>query len=98
MTPLVFTFSSTFTVSLIGLAFNRSHLILTLLCLEGMMLSSFLALSTWPLLFQLSSPLPLPLIILSLAACEAATGLALLVATARTHGTDHLKSLNLLRC
>uniref|UniRef100_A0A8C3TCN3 NADH-ubiquinone oxidoreductase chain 4L n=1 Tax=Chelydra serpentina TaxID=8475 RepID=A0A8C3TCN3_CHESE len=31
-------------------------------------------------------------------ACEAAIGLSLLVASSRTHGSDHLQNLNLLQC
>lgn len=38
------------------------------------------------------------MIMLAFSACEASTGLALLVAAARTHGTDRLQSLNLLQC
>ncbi|NXP62300.1 NU4LM oxidoreductase, partial [Chloropsis cyanopogon] len=44
-----------------------------------------------------SSPL-LPILILTFSACEAATGLALLVASTRTHGSDHLYNFNLLQC
>ncbi|CDQ93076.1 unnamed protein product [Oncorhynchus mykiss] len=39
-----------------------------------------------------------PILLLAFSACEASAGLALLVATARTHGTDRLQSLNLLQC
>ena len=38
------------------------------------------------------------MLLLAFSACEAAVGLALLVATTRTHGTDRLQSLNLLQC
>lgn len=36
--------------------------------------------------------------LLAFSACEASAGLALLVATARTHGSDNLKALSLLQC
>jgi len=39
-----------------------------------------------------------PILLLAFSACEASAGLALLVATARTHGTDRLQNLNLLQC
>nr|YP_009421130.1 NADH dehydrogenase subunit 4L [Psammoperca waigiensis]ASR74958.1 NADH dehydrogenase subunit 4L [Psammoperca waigiensis] len=98
MTPTHFAFSSTFLLGLSGLAFHRYHLLSALLCLEGMMLSLFIALSLWPLQLNSTSFSTAPMLLLAFSACEASAGLALLVATARTHGTDHLQSLNLLRC
>nr|YP_009450330.1 NADH dehydrogenase subunit 4L [Glossogobius giuris]APB93577.1 NADH dehydrogenase subunit 4L [Glossogobius giuris] len=98
MTPLHFTFSTAFLLGLAGLAFHRVHLLSALLCLEGMMLSLFLALSIWTLELNSMNFSPAPILLLAFSACEASAGLALLVATARTHGTDHLKSLNLLKC
>nr|WNH23059.1 NADH dehydrogenase subunit 4L [Bothus maculiferus] len=98
MTPAHFAFSAAFALALTGLALHRRHLLSALLCLEGMMLSLFIALSLWTL--QLNSTIfsTAPMILLAFSACEASAGLGLLVATARTHGTDHLKSLNLLQC
>nr|YP_006460564.1 NADH dehydrogenase subunit 4L [Acentrogobius pflaumii]AFL65689.1 NADH dehydrogenase subunit 4L [Acentrogobius pflaumii] len=98
MTPMHFTFSAAFLLGLAGLAFHRTHLLSALLCLEGMMLSLFLALSLWSLELTTAAFSPSPLLLLAFSACEASAGLALLVATARTHGTDHLQSLNLLQC
>nr|AWW89636.1 NADH dehydrogenase subunit 4L [Glossogobius giuris] len=98
MTPLHFTFSTAFLLGLAGLTFHRAHLLSALLCLEGMMLSLFLALSIWTLELNSMNFSPAPILLLAFSACEASAGLALLVATARTHGTDHLKSLNLLKC
>nr|BBH36936.1 NADH dehydrogenase subunit 4L [Callogobius tanegasimae]BBH36949.1 NADH dehydrogenase subunit 4L [Callogobius tanegasimae] len=98
MTPTHFTFSTAFLLGLAGLAFHRTHLLSALLCLEGMMLSLFLALSLWSLELSATSFSPSPLFLLAFSACEASAGLALLVATARTHGTDHLQNLNLLQC
>lgn len=45
MTPAHFAFSSTFMLGLAGLAFHRTHLLSALLCLEGIMLSLFIALA-----------------------------------------------------
>nr|WNH23988.1 NADH dehydrogenase subunit 4L [Apogon quadrisquamatus] len=91
-------FTIAFLTGLFGLAFNRTHLLSALLCLEAMMLSLFLGLSLWTL--QLSTPIAstAPILLLTLSVCEASAGLALLVATTRTHGTDRLQSLNLLQC
>nr|YP_010892705.1 NADH dehydrogenase subunit 4L [Craterocephalus amniculus]WJQ22084.1 NADH dehydrogenase subunit 4L [Craterocephalus amniculus] len=98
MTPTHFAFSSTFILGLAGLAFHRTHLLSALLCLEGMMLSLFIALSLWTLQLDSTSSSASPMILLAFSACEASAGLALLVATARTHGTDRLQNLNLLQC
>nr|NP_443432.1 NADH dehydrogenase subunit 4L [Elassoma evergladei]BAB70438.1 NADH dehydrogenase subunit 4L [Elassoma zonatum] len=98
MTPIHFAFSSAFLLGLSGLAFHRTHLLSALLCLEGMMLSLFIALSLWSLQLDSSSFLTSPMLLLAFSACEAGAGLALLVATARTHGSDHLQSLSLLQC
>nr|YP_010710679.1 NADH dehydrogenase subunit 4L [Elassoma alabamae]WCZ71043.1 NADH dehydrogenase subunit 4L [Elassoma alabamae] len=98
MTPSHFAFSSAFLLGLSGLAFHRTHLLSALLCLEGMMLSLFIALSLWTLQLDSSNFLASPMLLLAFSACEAGAGLALLVATARTHGSDHLQNLNLLQC
>nr|YP_003331388.1 NADH dehydrogenase subunit 4L [Conocara murrayi]BAI50242.1 NADH dehydrogenase subunit 4L [Conocara murrayi] len=98
MTPAHFSFSSAFILGLMGLAFHRTHLLSALLCLEGMMLSLFIALSLWTLQLETTGYSSAPMFLLAFSACEASAGLAMLVATARTHGTDHLQSLNLLQC
>nr|YP_010501008.1 NADH dehydrogenase subunit 4L [Cottus tenuis]YP_010501021.1 NADH dehydrogenase subunit 4L [Cottus princeps]YP_010501034.1 NADH dehydrogenase subunit 4L [Cottus klamathensis]UXB58843.1 NADH dehydrogenase subunit 4L [Cottus gulosus]UXB59454.1 NADH dehydrogenase subunit 4L [Cottus klamathensis polyporus]UXB58401.1 NADH dehydrogenase subunit 4L [Cottus tenuis]UXB58414.1 NADH dehydrogenase subunit 4L [Cottus tenuis]UXB58440.1 NADH dehydrogenase subunit 4L [Cottus princeps] len=98
MTPVHFAFSSAFLLGLTGLAFHRTHLLSALLCLEGMMLSLFIALSLWTLQLGTTNFSTAPMLLLAFSACEASAGLALLVATARTHGTDRLQSLNLLQC
>lgn len=98
MTPTHFAFSSAFVLGLSGLAFHRTHLLSALLCLEGIILSLFIALSLWTLQLDATGYSASPLLLLAFSACEASAGLALLVATARTHGSDHLQSLNLLQC
>nr|YP_007475249.1 NADH dehydrogenase subunit 4L [Oxyurichthys formosanus]AGC93483.1 NADH dehydrogenase subunit 4L [Oxyurichthys formosanus] len=98
MTLMQYTFSSAFLVGLAGLAFHRTHLLSALLCLEAMMLALFLALSLWSLDTAATSFSLAPLLLLAFSACEAGLGLALLVATTRTHGSDHLQNLNLLQC
>nr|YP_009251059.1 NADH dehydrogenase subunit 4L [Microhyla butleri]AMZ00075.1 NADH dehydrogenase subunit 4L [Microhyla butleri] len=94
---MVSTFITTFFIALLGLAFHRTHLLSALLCLEAMMLTIFIGLAIWPNYLSPSMALA-PLIMLTLSACEAAMGLSLMIATARAHGNDNLKTLNLLRC
>nr|YP_009826185.1 NADH dehydrogenase subunit 4L [Eremophila alpestris]QBX87743.1 NADH dehydrogenase subunit 4L [Eremophila alpestris]QBX87756.1 NADH dehydrogenase subunit 4L [Eremophila alpestris] len=98
MTTLHLSFYSAFTLSSLGLAFHRTHLISALLCLESMMLSMYVALAMWPIQLQAPSSTLLPMLMLTFSACEAGTGLALLVASTRTHGSDHLHNFNLLQC
>nr|WUG45903.1 NADH dehydrogenase subunit 4L [Neoniphon argenteus] len=98
MSPVHFVTSSAFILGLAGLTFHRTHLLSALLCLEGMMLSLFIALSLWALQLDSTVYSASPMLLLAFSACEAGAGLALLVATTRTHGTDRLQSLNLLQC
>nr|YP_009695623.1 NADH dehydrogenase subunit 4L [Halicampus grayi]QEJ81998.1 NADH dehydrogenase subunit 4L [Halicampus grayi] len=98
MTPVHFAFSTAFILGLTGLTLHRSHLLSALLCLEGMMLSLYVALSLWSLQLETINFSPSPMLLLAFSACEASAGLALLVATSRTHGTDRLQALNILQC
>nr|CAH18625.1 NADH dehydrogenase subunit 4L [Gavialis gangeticus] len=97
MTPTNLMFTCSFIIFAIGLTFHHTHLLSALLCLEGMMLSVFMLLTMWSLNSNTSSFI-LPLTVLTLSACEAGIGLALLIASARTHNTTNLKNLNLLQC
>nr|YP_007374646.1 NADH dehydrogenase subunit 4L [Oscaecilia ochrocephala]ACS37139.1 NADH dehydrogenase subunit 4L [Oscaecilia ochrocephala] len=87
-----------FTVSLMGLTFYRAHLLSALICLEGMMLSLFIGLTLWTSLMESATTSISPMILLTLSACEAGTGLSILVATTRTHGTDLLQNMSALQC
>nr|YP_002364622.1 NADH dehydrogenase subunit 4L [Aegotheles cristatus]ABY26878.1 NADH dehydrogenase subunit 4L [Aegotheles cristatus] len=98
MSLMHLSFYSAFTLSSLGLAFHRTHLVSALLCLESMMLSMYIALSIWPVENQASSFTPVPILMLAFSACEAGTGLAMLVASTRTHGSDHLHNMNMLQC
>nr|YP_002887580.1 NADH dehydrogenase subunit 4L [Coelodonta antiquitatis]ACQ73055.1 NADH dehydrogenase subunit 4L [Coelodonta antiquitatis]QIU82771.1 NADH dehydrogenase subunit 4L [Coelodonta antiquitatis]WNR50606.1 NADH dehydrogenase subunit 4L [Coelodonta antiquitatis]WNR50619.1 NADH dehydrogenase subunit 4L [Coelodonta antiquitatis]WNR50632.1 NADH dehydrogenase subunit 4L [Coelodonta antiquitatis] len=87
-----------FTVSLTGLLMYRSHLMSSLLCLEGMMLSLFIMATMTVLNSHFTLASMMPIILLVFAACEAALGLSLLVMISNTYGTDYVQSLNLLQC
>lgn len=87
-----------FTISLIGLLIYRSHLISSLLCLEGIILSLFVIASLIILSTHFTLASMIPIILLVFAACEAALGLALLVIISNTYGTDYVQNLNLLQC
>nr|ART33148.1 NADH dehydrogenase subunit 4L [Stephanorhinus cf. kirchbergensis PH-2017]WGT74273.1 NADH dehydrogenase subunit 4L [Stephanorhinus kirchbergensis] len=87
-----------FAVSLTGLLMYRSHLMSSLLCLEGMMLSLFIMATMTVLNSHFTLASMMPIILLVFAACEAALGLSLLVMISNTYGTDYVQSLNLLQC
>nr|YP_010708889.1 NADH dehydrogenase subunit 4L [Neofelis diardi]WCR51121.1 NADH dehydrogenase subunit 4L [Neofelis diardi] len=87
-----------FTMSLMGLLMYRSHLMSSLLCLEGMMLSLFIMMTVVILNNHFTLASMTPIILLVFAACEAALGLSLLVMVSNTYGTDYVQNLNLLQC
>nr|YP_009040481.1 NADH dehydrogenase subunit 4L [Samariscus latus]AGZ03611.1 NADH dehydrogenase subunit 4L [Samariscus latus] len=98
MTLTHFALTMAFILGLTGFTFHRSHLLSALLCLEGMMLALFIALSLWTLKLGTVNASASPMLMLAFSACEASAGLALLVAMARTHGTTRLQTLSLLQC
>ncbi|YP_009178354.1 NADH dehydrogenase subunit 4L (mitochondrion) [Prionailurus viverrinus] len=87
-----------FTMSLMGLLMYRSHLMSSLLCLEGMMLSLFIMMTVVVLNNHFTLASMIPIILLVFAACEAALGLSLLAMVSNTYGTDYVQNLNLLQC
>nr|ACZ29033.1 NADH dehydrogenase subunit 4L [Meles meles]QEI26156.1 NADH dehydrogenase subunit 4L [Meles meles]QQW47876.1 NADH dehydrogenase subunit 4L [Meles meles] len=87
-----------FSLSFMGLLIYRSHLMSSLLCLEGMMLSLFTMMTVTILVNHLTLASMAPIILLVFAACEAALGLSLLVMISNTYGTDYVQNLNLLQC
>nr|YP_007625037.1 NADH dehydrogenase subunit 4L [Arabitragus jayakari]ACI24414.1 NADH dehydrogenase subunit 4L [Arabitragus jayakari]UMW87777.1 NADH dehydrogenase subunit 4L [Arabitragus jayakari] len=87
-----------FAVSFTGLLMYRSHLMSSLLCLEGMMLSLFVMATLMILNSHFTLASMMPIILLVFAACEAALGLSLLVMVSNTYGTDYVQNLNLLQC
>nr|ATZ81874.1 NADH dehydrogenase subunit 4L [Notamacropus rufogriseus] len=87
-----------FLLALAGVLIYRSHLMSTLLCLEGMMLSLFILMALLISHFHMFSASMAPLILLVFSACEAGVGLALLVKTSSNYGNDYVQNLNLLQC
>nr|YP_009910879.1 NADH dehydrogenase subunit 4L [Darevskia praticola]QDP70108.1 NADH dehydrogenase subunit 4L [Darevskia praticola] len=98
MLTILFLLNISFLLGLLGLSFHRTHLMSILICLEGLMLVIYLMMALLISSTNTSTTAILPILLLALSACEASSGLALLVATSRTHGTDHMKTMNLLKC
>uniref|UniRef100_A0A8I5NGW0 NADH-ubiquinone oxidoreductase chain 4L n=2 Tax=Cercopithecinae TaxID=9528 RepID=A0A8I5NGW0_PAPAN len=87
-----------FTISLVGILTYCSHLISSLLCLEGIILSLFIisTLTASNMHFSLANIIPIALLVF--AACEAAVDLALLISISNTYGLDCIHNLSLLQC
>nr|YP_009681379.1 NADH dehydrogenase subunit 4L [Anolis punctatus]QDH07721.1 NADH dehydrogenase subunit 4L [Anolis punctatus] len=98
MTPILLMIFMTFSLSIMGLSIQRMHLMSALLCIEGAMLALFIATTLLFSTTQTPTWSTIPIFILSFSACEASTGLAMLVATSRTHGNDKPHNMNLLQC
>ncbi|YP_220688.1 NADH dehydrogenase subunit 4L (mitochondrion) [Choloepus didactylus] len=87
-----------FTMALLGLLLYRSHMMSSLLCLEGLMLALFILSTLMALNTHHTLSAVLPIVLMVFAACEAALGLALLVMVSNTYGLDYVQNLNLLQC
>nr|ADM92772.1 NADH dehydrogenase subunit 4L [Microcebus rufus]ADM92776.1 NADH dehydrogenase subunit 4L [Microcebus rufus]ADM92780.1 NADH dehydrogenase subunit 4L [Microcebus rufus]ADM92784.1 NADH dehydrogenase subunit 4L [Microcebus rufus]AIW64033.1 NADH dehydrogenase subunit 4L [Microcebus rufus] len=87
-----------FATALLGMLMFRSHMMSSLLCLEGMMLSMFILSTLTILNMQFTMSFIMPILLLVFAACEAAIGLALLVMVSNNYGLDYIQNLNLLQC
>nr|YP_002735117.1 NADH dehydrogenase subunit 4L [Kinyongia fischeri]ABM90404.1 NADH dehydrogenase subunit 4L [Kinyongia fischeri] len=87
-----------FSLAMLGALVNRMHLLSALLCIEGMMLALFMMMTLLITNTGMLSIASTPIMLITLGACEASTGLALLVTTSNTHTNDHIKNLKLLKC
>nr|YP_009353101.1 NADH dehydrogenase subunit 4L [Chlorocebus aethiops x Chlorocebus pygerythrus]AOR40616.1 NADH dehydrogenase subunit 4L [Chlorocebus aethiops x Chlorocebus pygerythrus] len=98
MSPIFINIILAFTISLLGMLVYRSHLMASLLCLEGMMMSLFITIALMASNTHSSLTNTMPIVLLVFAACETAVGLALLVSISNTYGLDYIHNLNLLQC
>nr|YP_010586942.1 NADH dehydrogenase subunit 4L [Asychis amphiglyptus]UZZ45810.1 NADH dehydrogenase subunit 4L [Asychis amphiglyptus] len=84
-------------ITMLSVISQRKSLLMTLLCLEAMVLSLvlFAALTLGP--FN-QMEMFTSLILLVFGACEAAIGLAILVSMTRRYGSDHVKLMTASKC
>nr|ASS30685.1 NADH dehydrogenase subunit 4L [Lomis hirta] len=75
---------------------HRKHLLNTLLSLEFIMLGIFFFMSSH--ISMMGNEVYFVLFFLTLAVCEGALGLSLLVSIVRTHGNDFFNSFSSLSC
>nr|YP_003934436.1 NADH dehydrogenase subunit 4L [Thylacodes squamigerus]ADI79419.1 NADH dehydrogenase subunit 4L [Thylacodes squamigerus] len=84
-----------FTMSILALALQYKHLLGALLSLEAAMLNLFVLLLSF---MSSSVSAHSVLIFITLSACEASLGLAVLVSALRAHGNDYVASFSTHKC
>nr|BCH52387.1 NADH dehydrogenase subunit 4L [Kirkaldyia deyrolli] len=87
-------FMFVFFCGLFAFCVTHSHLLLTLLSLEFLVITLFLGL--FYLLTYFSYDAYFSLVFLTFAVCEGALGLGILVSLIRCHGNDNLSSFSLI--
>nr|YP_003668006.1 NADH dehydrogenase subunit 4L [Uromastyx benti]BAJ08055.1 NADH dehydrogenase subunit 4L [Uromastyx benti] len=98
MSLMHFMLSAMFMITMAGACTNQNHLMSTLLCIEGMTLVLFASMSMMTSALHFHTSTTMPMMMLTLNACEASTGLTLLAIISKTHSNDQLKNINLLQC
>lgn len=84
-------------IAVIILITNKNHLLISLLALERLILSLVILIPVNILISNIQS-LFISIVLLSIGACEARLGLALMVIISRTYGSDIIKSLSIRKC
>nr|QUJ10062.1 NADH dehydrogenase subunit 4L [Tubifex tubifex] len=84
-------------IMIIALIMQQSHFLMSLLALEGLTLSLVLFVPITLTVLSMSAGI-LSLLMLTLGACEASIGLALLVMMVRSYGNDLVNNTSLNKC
>jgi NADH-ubiquinone oxidoreductase chain 4L len=78
--------------AIIALLIQRSHFLIALLCLEGIILNIVLLIPL--IIYKLAIGIPsIRIVILTFGACEARLGLSLIVKISRSYGSDIMSSI-----
>lgn len=94
---MIFTLTFVPLIAMVALIIQQSHLLITLLTLERLILSIILLIPL-TLTYSRINLNTLRVILLSFGACEASLGLRLLVTISRTMGTDLVSNLTINKC
>jgi len=86
-----------FLFTTISFIINTSHFLISLLCLEGIILSIVVFFPSVTTVITASIPAS-ALILLTFGACEASLGLRILVKMSRHYGSDTISNLALNKC
>jgi len=91
-------FQISYILALLAFISQRYHLLITLLCLEGIILSAVLLIPSFLFIARITNISIFALVILTLGACEARVGLRILVNMSRSYGSDIFKSISSNKC
>lgn len=97
MINIIFIIIISFIISLIALIIQHTHFLISLFCLEAIILSMIILISIINIYISIYTPF-ISIILLTLGACEARLGLSLLVIISRSSGSDILNSLTINKC
>tara|TARA_B100001123_G_scaffold215955_1_gene243806 strand:+ start:99 stop:410 length:312 start_codon:yes stop_codon:yes gene_type:complete len=86
-----------FTIGIIGIFLNRKNLIVILMCIELLLLAVNINLVSFSIFLNDLSGQIFTLFILTVAAAEAAIGLAIIVVYYRNAGSIHVEEINNLK-
>ena len=86
-----------FTIGIVGIFLNRKNIIVILMCIELILLAVNINLVSFSVFFNDLIGQIFALFILTVAAAEAAIGLAIIVAYYRNTGTIHVEEINSLK-
>jgi len=86
-----------FTIGIVGIFLNRKNIIVILMCIELILLAVNINLVSFSVFFNDLIGQIFTLFILTVAAAEAAIGLAIIVAYYRNTGTVHVEEINSLK-
>ena len=86
-----------FTIGLVGIFLNRKNIIIILMCIELILLAVNINLVSFSIFINDLTGQIFALFILTVAAAEAAIGLAIIVAYYRNTGTVHVEEINSLK-
>ena len=86
-----------FTIGIVGIFLNRKNIIVILMCIELILLAVNINLVSFSVFFNDLVGQIFALFILTVAAAEAAIGLAIIVAYYRNTGTVHVEEINSLQ-
>ena len=86
-----------FTIGIVGIFLNRKNLIVILMCIELLLLAVNINLVSFSIFLNDLSGQIFTLFILTVAAAEAAIGLAIIVVYYRNAGSIHVEDINTLK-
>ena len=86
-----------FTIGIIGIFLNRKNIIVILMCIELLLLAVNINLVSFSIFLNDLAGQIFALFILTVAAAEAAIGLAIIVVYYRNTGTVHVEEINSLK-